>query len=359
MEKVFDQIEKFGKAEKRAAMATLVATRGTSPKKEGAKMWVSAQGRILGAVTIGGCADARVIEESEEALAGFETRLLSIAMGEEDAWEGGFTCAGTIQVMIEPLDLSDPQDRLISLYRLVRDETENGRRVVVATPLDNATSKLVIFQDGRVSGTLGDAALDREARQMALNFASSRTSGSVTLNTASSATEVFFETHSPAPALIIFGAGPVSIHLANLAGEMGLRCVIIDGRPRFATRERFPQADELLIGIPSEIAGALEYTSSTFVVLTAHDYKYDIPVLKTVLKTEAAYIGLLGSKKRGQAILNFLKESGVDEQALERVRVPAGLDIGAQTAPEIALSILAEAFAVKASKRGAPMRERS
>jgi xanthine dehydrogenase accessory factor len=358
MEKVFDQIEKLGKTEKRVAMATLVATRGTSPKKEGAKMWVSAQGRILGSVTIGGCVDARVIEESEEALASFEPRFLSVAMGEEDAWEGGFTCAGTIQVMIEPLDLSDTEDRLIALYRLVRDETQNGRRVVVATPLENASSKLLIFEDGRTSGTLGDAALDREALETALKFASSRASGSVTLNTGSSTSEVFFETHGPAPALIIFGAGPVSMSLANLAGEMELRCVVIDGRPRFATRERFPQADELLIGIPSEIAGKLEYTSSTFVVLTAHDYKYDIPVLKTVLKTDASYIGLLGSRKRGRAILKFLKESGVDEQALERVRVPAGLDIGAQTAPEIALSILAEAFAVKAYRRGAPLREK-
>ncbi|HEU0173582.1 MAG TPA: XdhC/CoxI family protein [Blastocatellia bacterium] len=358
MEEVFDQIEKLGKAEKRVAMATLVATRGTSPKKEGAKMWVSAQGRILGSVTIGGCVDARVIEESEEAIASFEPRLLSIALGEEDAWEGGFTCAGTIQVMIEPLDLSDPEDRLMALYRLIHDEAQSGRRVVVATPLENAASKLVIFEDGRVEGTLGEAALDREARETALKLASGRISGSVTLNTSLSSTEVFFETHSPAPAMIIFGAGPVSMHLANLAREMGLRCVVIDGRPRFATRERFPQADELLIGIPSEIAGTLEYTSSTFVVLTAHDYKYDIPVLKTVLKTEAGYIGLLGSKKRGQAILKFLKEGGVDEQALDRVRVPAGLDIGAQTAPEIALSILAEAFAVKAARRGAPMRER-
>jgi xanthine dehydrogenase accessory factor len=357
MEKVFDQIEKLGKTEKRVAMATLVATRGTSPKKEGAKMWVGAQGRILGAVTIGGCADARVIEESEEALAGFTPRLLSVAMGEEDAWESGFTCAGTIQVMIEPLDLSDPEDRLIALYRLVHDETRSGRRVVVATPLENASSKLVIFEDGRTSGTLGDAALDREAREAALKFASNRNSGSVTLTAASSPTEVFFETHGPTLALIIFGAGPVSMHLANLAREMELRCVVIDGRPRFATRERFPLADELLIGIPSEIAGTIEYTPSTFVVLTAHDYKFDIPVLKTVLKTEAAYIGLLGSRKRGQAILKFLKESGVDEQDLKRVRVPAGLDIGAQTAPEIALSILAEAFAVKSARRGAPMRE--
>lgn len=356
MEEVFDQIEKLGKAEKRVAMATLVATRGTSPKKEGAKMWVSAQGRILGSVTIGGCVDAQVIEESEKALAGFESRLLSIALGEEDAWEGGFTCAGTIQVMIEPLDLSDPEDRLMALYRRIHNEVRSGKRVVVATPLENIFSKLVIFEDGRASGTLGDATLDREAREMALKLA---VPGVVALNTAPSSTEVFFETHGPAPAMIIFGAGPVAMHLASLAREMELRSVVIDGRPRFATRERFPHADELLIGIPSEIAGTLEYTTSTFVVLTAHDYKYDIPVLKTVLKTEAAYIGLLGSKKRGQAILKFLKETGVDEQALDRIRVPAGLDIGAHTAPQIALSILAEAFAVKAARRGAPMRERS
>jgi xanthine dehydrogenase accessory factor len=301
-------------------------------------------------VTIGGCVDAQVIEESEKALASFESRLLSVKLGEEDAWEGGFTCAGTIQVMVEPLDLSAPEDRLITLYRLIHDEVKNGRRVVVATRLENTSSKLVVFEDGRVSGALGEAALDREACETALKLAAS---GVVTLNTASSSTEVFFETHGPAPALIVFGAGPVAMSLASLAREMGLRSVIIDGRPRFATRERFPHANELLIGIPSEIAGTLEYNSSTFVVLTAHDYKYDIPVLKT----QAAYIGLLGSKKRGQAILKFLKESGVDEQALDRVHVPAGLDIGAQTAPQIALSILAEAFAVKASRRGAPMRE--
>jgi xanthine dehydrogenase accessory factor len=339
-------------------MATLVATKGTSPKKEGSKMWVGEEGRILGSVTIGGCADARVIEESEEALASFEPRLLSIALGEEDAWEGGFTCAGTIQVMIEPMDLANPEDRLVTLYHMVRNELERGKSAIVATLLDNSSSKLVIFEDGRLSGTLGEPALDQEARKTALKLASQRLSRTVSLHTASSASEVFFEVHGPAPALVIFGAGPVSMHLVNLASELGLRSVVIDGRPRFATRERFPHADELLIGIPSEIAGTLQYTSSTFVVLTAHDYKYDIPVLKTVLRTEAAYIGLLGSKKRGQAILKFLKESGVDQQSLDRVHVPTGLDIGAQTAAQIALSILAEAFAVKAARRGTPMREK-
>jgi xanthine dehydrogenase accessory factor len=319
---------------------------------------VGEEGRILGAVTIGGCADAQVIAESEESLASSEPRLLSLALGDEDAWEGGFTCAGTIRVMIEPLDLDDPEDRLVTLYRLIHNELKSGKSVVVATLLEDTSSKLVIFEDGRVSGTLGEAALDREARETALKLASRQVSGTVRLQTASASAEVFFEAHGPAPALIIFGAGPVSMHLVNLARETGLRTVVIDGRPRFATRERFPHADELLIGIPSEIAATLDYTRSTFVVLTAHDYKYDIPVLKTVLKTEAAYIGLLGSAKRGRAILQFLKESGVDQQSLDRVHVPTGLDIGAQTAAQIALSILAEAFTVKAARRGTPMRER-
>src|SRR5262245_25240876 len=99
-------------------------------------------------MTIGGCSHALVIDESEEAIASFEPKLLSVALGEEDAWEGGFTCAGTIQVMIEPLNLADPEDRLITLYRLVHNEVNRGKRIVVATLLDNTSSKLVVFEDG-------------------------------------------------------------------------------------------------------------------------------------------------------------------------------------------------------------------
>jgi xanthine dehydrogenase accessory factor len=256
------------------------------------------------------------------------------------------------------LDLSNPNDRLLTTYRLVHDVVNSGKCVVLATRLEKPGLKLLIFDDGRVSGTLGEEAFDREAREVAQTLIQKQNSRTMELKVGSSSTEVFFEFHGPAPTLIIFGAGAVSMHLVNLAREMGMRVVVVDGRPRFATRERFPQADELLIGIPSEIAAKLSYTSSTFVVLTAHDYKYDIPVLKEILKSDAAYIGMLGSKKRGRSIKQFLKESGLDERALELVHVPTGLDIGAQTAAEIALSILAEAFTVKASRSGKPMRER-
>src|SRR5678816_706773 len=161
---------------------------------------------------------------------------------------------------------------------------------------------------------------------------------------------VFFETHGPPPTLIVFGAGHVAIPLVSLAHDLGLKTVVVDGRPRFATPERFPDVDQLLIGIPSEIAETLTYTPSTFVVLTAHDYKYDLPVLKVVLPSQPGYVGLLGSKRRGAAIKEFLRDTGMDQALLDQLHVPTGLDIGAETAAEIALSILAETVALKYAK---------
>jgi xanthine dehydrogenase accessory factor len=157
--------------------------------------------------------------------------------------------------------------------------------------------------------------------------------------------------------LIVFGAGHVAMPLVSLAHDLGLKTIVVDGRPRFATQERFPDVDELLIGIPSEIAETLAYTSSTFVVLTAHDYKYDLPVLKVVLPTRPAYVGLLGSKRRGHAIKEFLRDGGMDPALLDQLHVPTGLDIGADTAAEIALSILAEAVAIKSGRPAAFLRD--
>jgi xanthine dehydrogenase accessory factor len=163
--------------------------------------------------------------------------------------------------------------------------------------------------------------------------------------------------HGPPPTLIVFGASHVAMPLVSLAHDLGLKTVVVDGRPRFATRERFPDVDKLLIGIPSEIAETLSYTSSTFVVLTAHDYKYDLPVLKVVLPARPAYVGLLGSKRRGAAIKEFLRDAGMDQSLLDQLHVPTGLDIGAETAAEIALSILAEAVALKSGRSAAFLRD--
>src|SRR5262249_20735937 len=165
MEELFEDIENLAKAEKRVAMATLVATRGTNPKREGAKMWIGEEGRILGSVTIGGCVDARVIAESEQVLASFQPRLLQMNLDEQDAWELGFSCAGDLDVLVEPVDLTGNVNNLLSLYRLVFGALQAGKSAVLVTPLKNTDFKLLVIEDGHVSGTLGDPNLDRQAGQ--------------------------------------------------------------------------------------------------------------------------------------------------------------------------------------------------
>ena len=354
MEELFDDIEKLAQAEKRVAMATLVATRGTSPKREGAKMWVGEEGRILGSVTIGGCVDARVIAESEQALSSFKSKLVEMKLANEDAWEIGFSCAGDLDVLIEPVDLTNPNN-VLELYRVVRAAVDRGKRAVLVTSLRESSSKLLVIEDGETSGSLGTPELDHEAQTLALELMKRRASSTVSLGPDSHPT--FFEVHGPPPTLIVFGASHVAMPLVSLAHDLGLKTVVVDGRPRFATQERFPDVDQLLIGIPSEIAETLAYTSSTFVVLTAHDYKYDLPVLKVVLPARPAYVGLLGSKRRGQAIKEFLRDGGMDQALLDQLHVPTGLDIGADTAAEIALSILAEAVAIKSGRSAAFLRD--
>jgi len=354
MEELFADIEKLAQAEQRVAMATLVATRGTSPKREGAKMWIGAQGRILGSVTIGGCVDARVIAESEQTLAAFKSRMVQIKLGDEDAWEIGFSCAGDLDVLIEPVDLTNPHN-VFQVYRAVRKAMDQGNRAVLATLLSESTRKLLVVEGGESSGSLGTPELDREAQTIALEMMRKRVSATVSVSPDS--LPVFFEVHAPPTTLIVFGAGNVAMPLVSLAHDLGLRTVVVDGRPRFATRERFPDVDQLLIGIPSEIASNFSYTSSTFVVLTAHDYKYDLPVLKIVLPARPAYVGLLGSKRRGQSIKEILRNGGMEQALLDQLHVPTGLDIGAETAPEIALSILAEAVALKSGRSAASLRD--
>ena len=358
MTETFEQLDQLRRCETRVAMATLVATRGTTPKKEGAKMWVGSGGRIIGSVTIGGCVDVRVIEESEEVLESAQPKLLSIKLGDEDAWELGLTCGGEVDVLVERVDLDRADEPVIQAYDAVRAEVEElGRHAAVVRPIDGGRERLVVVSDGSTSGTLGSEGLDQAARTEALALMPRGRSRTVTLTDGEISRDVFFEVHGPPTTLVVFGAGNVAVPLVRLAKELGLRTVVIDGRPRFASRERFPDADEIIVGIPSEIAASLRCTPSTFVVLVAHDYKYDVPVLRTVLRSDAGYIGMLGSRRRGRAILELLASEGASPEQLERVHVPIGLDIGAQTAPEIALSILAEAVAVTSGRPGARSRQ--
>jgi xanthine dehydrogenase accessory factor len=319
-------------------------------------MWVGEGGRVLGSVTIGGCVDAEVMAEAEDVLAGRRPRLLELNLGDEDAWEIGLTCGGTIEVFVEPVPLGATPEGALPLYETLKAHAATGRGGAIVTRLDaaGAGAKLLVLDDGRRTGTLGEPALDAEAVRLAEESFATGASRTVSAGDV----RAFVEVHMPAPTLAVVGATHVAMPLVTLARPLGFRAVVIDGRPRFATRERFPDVDELVVGIPSEVVRGVPLLATTAVVLVAHDYKYDVPVLRHALTTPVGYIGLLGSTRRGTAILNLLREEGIGEELLARVRVPIGLDLGAQSAPEIALAILAEILAVQRGATGLPISDK-
>jgi len=344
MAELFDHIDELRRSPGKVAVATLVNTRGTTPRKEGAKMLVGEGGAVLGSVTIGGCVDAQVIEQTEDVLHTMKPRLLELNLGDEEAWEIGLTCGGTIEVFVEPLT-ADFLER-------VRAHTGRGGRAAIVTRLDGPVgAKLLVLDDGTSAGTLGDAGLDEPFTREAREAMAAGTSRTLLLEN----TRAFVEVFAPSALLLVVGASHVSMPLTELAKVLGYRTVVVDGRPRFATRERFPGVDELRIGIPSELVSEYPLVPSTALVLMAHDYKYDLPVLHKALATEVGYIGMLGSARRGAAILKLLSEEGESDAALKRIRVPIGLDIGARSAPEIALAVMAEIQAVRGGGTGQPM----
>jgi xanthine dehydrogenase accessory factor len=349
---LFEHIGRLRDAAGKVAVATLVNTRGTTPRKEGARMVVDDRGRILGSVTIGGCVDAQVIEESSDVLDAMRPRLLELNLGDEEAWEIGLTCGGTIEVFVEPLD--DRPDGALSYYERIRAHTQAGGRAALVSRLDDAKDgKLLVLDDGRVEGTLGEPFLDDRFAAEAREALRRETSRTLLLE----GIRAFVEVFAPPALLLVVGAGHVAMPLTSLGRLLGYRTAVLDGRPRFATKERFPQVDELKIGIPSELVRGYPLIPSTALVLVAHDYKYDLPVLRHAVTTAVGYIGMLGSTRRATAILKLLVEDGVAPDLLARVRVPIGLDLGARSAPEIALAILAEIQAARGGGTGRPLSE--
>ena len=322
-----DLIDVVRRSGRRAVMATLVRTVGTTPRKEGTKMFVDAGGDVFGSVTIGGCVDGRVIEESGRVLASAAPRLLTFELGDQEAWEIGLTCGGNIEVLMEPVT-----DAILEVYDAARRELEAGKTVAIATDLKTGRRAFVAQERRAGSQPAPDGLRARPTSE-----------------------GVYIEVLEPSRTLVIFGASAVAIPLVSFARTAGFRTIVVDGRERFATRERFPDADEIRVGIPSAIANEMSLGPTTPIVLVAHDYKIDLPVIARALTTDAPYIGLLGSRRRGAAILQLLRDQGVVEEQIRRVRVPIGLDLGGGSASDIALSIIAEVVAVIHGRNGAAL----
>jgi xanthine dehydrogenase accessory factor len=263
-----------------------------------------------------------------------------------------------MRVLIERLSTTSYE----GLARAIRAEVPVGEVTVVAGPT-NLGAKLLIWQDGSKQGSLGLGPLDatvEDAAVHALRVSHSHT-GRYALDAGvlgRDATdevpmvEVFFESHVPAPTLIIVGAGHVSIPLASMAGTIGFSVVVIDARSAYATRERFPGATEVLVAWPHEALADRPIGPSTYLAVLTHDPKFEEPLLPLLLRSSAQYIGVIGSRRTQSARLERLRALGFGKHDLQRLSGPIGLDIGAVTPEEIALSILAEIVATRHGKPG-------
>jgi xanthine dehydrogenase accessory factor len=357
MSELLDQFSRVAAARQPAALATLVAAAGATPKKAGSTMWVAEDGSLLGSVTIGGCVDARVIERAEKVIRSGVPELLRLTLGDEDAWELGLTCGGDVEVLVQRVDAGGGQDPSAVAYRAAQNACDAGRAAIVVARLDSRPERLVVDENGEMVGTLGESTLDAHARDIALKrLAGSQASGVERIAAADLECTLFFERLAPPETMMIYGATEVAVSLAVFARELGMRTVIIDGRERMATRARFPLADEINVGMLSDFAEQHPATRRTYVVLLAHDYKYELPVLREVLRSDAGYIGMLGSRRRGESIRAMLIEEGFTASELSRVRTPIGLMIGARSAAEIALAVAAEIVAVREGREATAVR---
>jgi xanthine dehydrogenase accessory factor len=351
---VSELLEQFGRvaaSRQSAALATLVAAAGATPKKTGSTMWVAADGSMLGSVTIGGCVDARVIERAEEVIRTGQPALLRMSLGDEDAWELGLTCGGVVEVLVQRIQ-PDANDPATVAYAAAREAYDAGRASIVVSRLDERPERLAVDENGVVTGTLGSGQLDVVAVEGAIKRLAEASPSSVEdVPNGDGKLALFFERLAPPETVVIYGASHVAMSLAVFAHELGMRCVVVDGRERMAARERFPLADEIRVGMPSEIAVQLTATRRSYVVLLAHDYKYDLPVLREVLRSDAAYVGMLGSRRRGDTIRAMLADEGFTAVELARLHSPIGLPLGGKSAAEIALAIAAEIIAVREGRR--------
>jgi xanthine dehydrogenase accessory factor len=311
-------------------MARVVATRRSAPRPVGSKLIVSEQGDLAGSVS-GGCVESEVVEAAREVLAGGEPRLLTYGISDDLALTVGLPCGGEIDVWV-----SEPDAGLLQeLAAVERDESW----AVSLVDLEEGSERLIRNGEDPVADELLRAGHSRlvelEGRR------------------------VFADVFGPPPRLFVYGAIDTADALCAAARGLGWRTIVADARARFATAARLPNADEVIVAWPEDALAEVQPDHATAIVVLTHDDKFDLPMLVGALASEAFYIGAIGSRRNQERRRERLLEAGVDESALDRINGPAGLDIGAHTPGETALSILSEIMAVRAGREGGRLKQSS
>ena len=341
MREVRDDIQRWLARGDRVALATVVATRRSAPRPIGAKLAISASGELAGSVS-GGCVENEVYENAREVLAGGPPRLLTYGISDDLALSVGLPCGGEIDVFVD--EVRGPLiERLLQVV-------ERGERAVVLTVLEgpDASAGMLVTEDGE---RVGDA--PEEVAERAPQLIREGRSGIIEI----AGLDVFANVYGPPPRLLIYGAVDTAEALCRAAREIGWRPIVADARARFATSERLPSAEEIVVAWPEEALAHVRPDHATAVVILTHDDKFDVPMISGALETDAFYVGALGSRRNQERRRKRLLEAGVDEAAIERVSGPCGLDVGAQTPAETAVSILAEIMAVRVGRKGGRLHE--
>lgn len=339
------------------SLATVVDVSGSAPRSPGTTMAVNSAGEVAGSVS-GGCVEGDVVALCQSVLAGAPSQLVSYGIADEAAFEAGMTCGGAIDVFVGAVDAAGR-----AVLRMALDRVSSGLPVAVATGVRGAVTHgalLAVTPQGQ-AGTLGDEDLDVRVAADARGMLALGDSGTVGYRVSGvrgpGTAEVFVEALVSPPRMIVFGATDFAAAAASVGRFLGYRVTICDARAAFATPARLPAAHEIVVEWPHRYLARTPVDARAILCVLTHDPKFDVPLLEAALRTPAAYIGVLGSRRTHAARLAELRARGADEESLARLRAPIGLDLGARTPAETAVSIAAEIIAERDGRTGRPLTE--
>ena len=299
-------------------------------------------GQIAGSVS-GGCVEGAGVEAGTQGLKTGRSQLLHFGVADETAWSVGLACGGSIEVFVQPLDAS--------LYTAIHQAIEIDRLAATATvirgPAELLGREMLVHEDGTSDGTLGDRLDGPAMAAVRAAMIAGRPERLTLPDLAPEPIEIFIDVMQPSPTLILVGGVHIAIALTAIAKTLGYRTIVIDPRRAFGSEARFPHVDRLIQAWPDDAFKQVVLTRSTAVAMLTHDPKIDDPALKIVLPSQVFYVGALGSRKTQEKRQRRLREAGLSEAQLARLQGPIGLDIGAKTPEEIALSVMAEIVAAR------------
>lgn len=341
MKEVFDEVVEVLSRGEGAALSTIVSSKGSLPMSKKAKMLVKRDGTFTGTVG-GGCLEADVWAEAREVMDRAAPRLQHFILTEKHAGDEGLNCGGNVEIFTEPIK-AGPMQEVFEAIRRLHDTRGIG---LLATLVSGQTgkegAKMLVTGSGETIGTLGDPALDDRIRLDSDTELTENLLRVVTLEHEGVETRIFMESIWPAPQLFLFGGGHVARAIARIAHTVGFRIIVVDDRPAFANHERFPEADEVVVDAFDEVVGKLPIDGSSYLVAVTRGHQWDQPVIEQAVWTDAAYIGMIGSRRKIALMWKNLEEKGVPRHLLDQVHAPIGMEIQADTPEEIAVSIMAE-----------------